>query len=117
MREVAGRLRHPGSDALDLHHCYRAMAWLGEELPGEAAQQHATSLAPRTVQDQIEEALFVRRRDLSVVIEAQGRPICSEPRPGNTAATGWSARWSWRTIARSRLSRLRKNPLVSSSLA
>ena len=54
----------PGADELDLHHFYRAMAWLGEELPSEAAQQHATPFAPRTIKDQIEEALFARRRDL-----------------------------------------------------
>ena len=54
----------PGADELDLHHFYRAMAWLGEELPGEEAQRHATPFAPRTVKDTIEEALFARRRDL-----------------------------------------------------
>jgi hypothetical protein len=54
----------PSADALDLHHFYRAMAWLGEELPGDEAQRHATPFAPRTVKDQIEEALFARRRDL-----------------------------------------------------
>jgi hypothetical protein len=120
----------PGAEELDLHHFYRAMAWLGEELPGEEAQQHATPFAPRTVKDQIEEALFARRRDLfsdlsvvfldttslaftgeggatlgarghskdhrpdlqqmivGVVIDAQGRPICSELWPGNTADVG-----------------------------
>jgi hypothetical protein len=120
----------PGAEDLDLHHFYRAMAWLGEELPGEEAQRHATPFAPRTVKDQIEEALFAWRRDLfsdlsvvfldttslaftgeggatlgarghskdhrpdlqqmivGVVIDAQGRPICSELWPGNTADVG-----------------------------
>jgi Transposase DDE domain len=120
----------PGSEELDLHHFYRAMAWLGEELPGEEAQQHATPFAPRTIKDLIEEALFARRRDLfsdlslvfldttslsftgnggetlgarghskdhrpdlqqmivGVVIDAHGRPICSELWPGNTADVG-----------------------------
>ncbi len=120
----------PGADALDLHHFYRAMAWLGEELPGEEAQRHATPFAPRTVKDTIEEARFARRRDLfsnlsvvflattslafcgeggatlgarghskdhrpdlqqmivGVVIDAHGRPICSELWPGNTADVG-----------------------------
>jgi Transposase DDE domain len=120
----------PGSEELDLHHFYRAMAWLGEELPGEEAQQHATPFAPRTIKDRIEEALFARRRDLfsdlslvfldttslsftgnggetlgarghskdhrpdlqqmivGVVIDAHGRPICSELWPGNTADVG-----------------------------
>ena len=116
----------PGVDGLALHHLYRAMAWLGEELPDEQ-QKHATPLGPRTIKDLIEEQLFERRRDLfselsvvfidtttlsftgaggealgergyskdhrpdlmqmllSVVIDAEGRPICSEMWPGNTA--------------------------------
>jgi hypothetical protein len=115
-----------GVDGLALHHLYRAMAWLGEELPPEQ-QAGATPFAPRTVKDLIEEQLFVQRRDLfselsvvfmdttslsftgaggeslgergyskdhrpdlmqmilGVVIDAEGRPICSEMWPGNTA--------------------------------
>jgi hypothetical protein len=53
----------PGVDGLALHHLYRAMAWLGEELPAEQ-QAGATPFAPRTIKDLIEEALFERRRDL-----------------------------------------------------
>src|SRR4051812_7646203 len=53
----------PGIDGLALHHLYRAMAWLGEELPTEQ-QAGATPFAPRTVKDQIEEQLFAARRDL-----------------------------------------------------
>src|SRR5690242_5749710 len=116
----------PGVDGLALHHLYRAMAWLGEELPANQ-QDGATPFAPRTVKDLIEERLFARRRDLfselsvvfmdttslsftgaggdalgergyskdhrpdlmqmivGVVIDAAGRPICSEMWPGNTA--------------------------------
>ena len=116
----------PGIDELALHHFYRAMAWLGEELNAEQ-QAGATGFAPRTIKDQIEEQLFTRRRDLfselsvvfmdttslsftgsggatlgergyskdhrpelmqmivAVVIDADGRPICSEMWPGNTA--------------------------------
>jgi len=116
----------PGVEGLALHHFYRAMAWLGEELPPER-QGHATPFAPRTVKDEIEEALFGRRRDLfsdlsvvfmdttslafegaggrdlgrrghskdkrpdlnqmilGVVIDGEGRPVCSEMWPGNTA--------------------------------
>ena len=116
----------PGVDGLALHHFYRAMAWLGEELPAEQ-QAGATPFAPRTVKDLIEEQLFARRRDLfselsvvfldttslsftgaggetlgargyskdhrpdllqmvvGVVIDAEGRPVCSEMWPGNTA--------------------------------
>jgi transposase len=104
------------------------MAWLGEELDAaDGEQAHATPFAPRCVKDQIEEALFERRRDLfselsvvfmdttslsfegaggetlgqrghskdhrpdlmqlilCVVIDAEGRPICTEIMPGNTA--------------------------------
>jgi transposase len=46
-----------------LHHLYRAMAWLGEEL-GADQQAGATGFAPRCVKDRIEEALFVRRQTL-----------------------------------------------------
>ncbi len=52
-----------GVPELDLHHLYRAMAWLGEELPKDQ-QDGATPFAPRTNKDLIEEALFARRRDL-----------------------------------------------------
>jgi transposase len=116
----------PGSASLSLHHFYRAMAWLGEELPKER-QGHATPFSPRTIKDEIEEALFARRRDLftdlsvvfmdttslsfegeggaslgahgyskdhrsdlkqmilAVVVDGEGRPICTEMMPGNTA--------------------------------
>jgi Transposase DDE domain len=116
----------PGSDGLALHHFYRAMAWLGEELDADQ-QAGATGFTPRTIKDQIEEQLFARRRDLfselsvvfmdttslsftgaggatlgergyskdhrpdlmqmivAVVIDTDGRPICSEMWPGNTA--------------------------------
>jgi hypothetical protein len=118
----------PGVDGLALHHLYRAMAWLGEELDAlYGGQAHATPFAPRCVKDQIEEALFTRRRDLfselsvvfmdttslsfegaggetlgqrghskdhrpdlmqlilCVVIDSEGRPVCTEIMPGNTA--------------------------------
>jgi hypothetical protein len=118
----------PDVDGLALHHLYRAMAWLGEELDAaEGGQAHATPFAPRCVKDRIEEALFARRRDLfselsvvfmdttslrfegaggetlgqrghskdhrpdlmqlilCVVVDAEGRPICTEIMPGNTA--------------------------------
>ncbi len=113
----------PGADGLQLHHFYRAMAWLGEESgPAEDG-----GLAPRCVKDEIEERLFERRRDLfselsvvfmdtttlafegaggetlgarghskdhradlkqmvlAVVIDGEGRPLCTEMLPGNTA--------------------------------
>src|SRR5512143_1765704 len=113
----------PGASDLQLHHFYRAMAWLGEET-GPAAKG---ALAPRCVKDLIEERLFARRRDrfselslvfmdtttlsftggggatlgahgyskdhrpdlkqmvLAVVLDGDGRPICTEMLPGNTA--------------------------------
>ena len=112
-----------GMDQIDLHHLYRAMSWLGEEL----ADQTGRGLAPRTTKDLIEEQVFSRRRNLfndvglaifdttslyfegdggetlghnghskdarpdlhqmvlGVVIDEDGRPICSELWPGNTA--------------------------------
>ena len=51
-----------GADELDLHHLYRAMSWLGEELP--EAQQAGRTLSPRCIKDLIEEKLFFRSRDL-----------------------------------------------------
>ena len=117
--------RIDGVDELQLHHLYRAMAWLGEELP--AADQADRTLIARSMKDLVEERLFARRRtlfsDLSVVfmdttsiyfegeggatlgerghskdyrphlnqmivgviIDQEGRPICSEMWPGNTA--------------------------------
>lgn len=113
----------PGAEGLDLHHFYRAMAWLGEELE----EKPDGALAPRCVKDLIEERLFDRRRDLftdlsavfmdttslsfygeggetlgehgyskdyrpdlkqmilSLVVDGDGRPICTEMWPGNTA--------------------------------
>ena len=115
--------RIEGIDGLQLHHLYRTMAWLGEEI----ARAAAGALAPRCVKDLIEERLFERRRDLfselslvfmdttslsfygaggdslgayghskdhradlkqmilAVVIDGDGRPICTEMLPGNTA--------------------------------
>jgi DDE family transposase len=52
-----------GCDGVQLHHLYRVMAWLGEELPQDQ-QQGKTPFAPRCVKDRIEEELFAHRRDL-----------------------------------------------------
>ena len=52
-----------GAGPLNLHHLYRAMAWLGEVLPKDQ-QKAATPFAPRTNKDLIEEELFAQRRDL-----------------------------------------------------
>jgi transposase len=56
----------PGAEGLDLHHFYRAMAWLGEEM-GEKSED---ALAPRCVKDAIEEKLFDKRRDLFADLSA-----------------------------------------------
>ena len=64
---AAEKWRHdywlPGVEELSLHQLYRAMAWLGEELP-EAEQAQRTPFAPRCMKDLIEERLFAQRRDL-----------------------------------------------------
>src|SRR5919202_1608357 len=52
-----------GCERLQLHHLYRAMAWLGEALP-EDQQAGQTPFAPRCTKDRIEEELFAHRRDL-----------------------------------------------------
>jgi len=55
--------RIEGVSELQLHHIYRAMAWLGEELPMDE-QCDMTRFAPRCTKDLIEERLFSRHRDL-----------------------------------------------------
>jgi hypothetical protein len=56
----------PGAEGLYLHHFYRAMAWLGEELE----EKEGEALAPRCIKDVIEEKLFDRRRDLFTDLSA-----------------------------------------------
>ena len=51
------------AQALELHHLYRAMAWLGEPLP-DTEQDARTPFAPRCTKDLVEERLFIQRRDL-----------------------------------------------------
>jgi len=50
-----------GTDRLSLHHMYRAMAFLGEEV---ADQKDATPFAPRCIKDVMEEDMFLERRNL-----------------------------------------------------
>jgi hypothetical protein len=113
----------PGTEGLELHHLYRAMAFLGEAI--EQLQKPAGAV--RCNKDLIEEALFERRRDLftevelvffdttslyfegrggesigqrghtkdhrpdlkqmivGMAVDVEGRPICCEMWPGNTA--------------------------------
>lgn len=111
-------------EPLSLHHLYRAMAFLGEEL---ADQQGAVPFTPRCIKDSIEEDMFFARRDLftgldlvffdttsiyfegkggdsigqrghskdhrpdlkqmvvGAILDDNGKPICCEMWPGNTA--------------------------------
>jgi len=55
--------RIDGVDKIKLHHIYRAMAWLGEEL-SESAKRDTTPFSPRCTKDLIEEGLFNSHRDL-----------------------------------------------------
>jgi transposase len=115
----------PGTEKLELHQLYRAMAFLGEE--AQPKEQNPKSGPRRCLKDQIEETLFERRRDLftevdlvffdttsiyfegeggerlgerghskdhrpdlcqmvvGLAVDVQGRPICCELWPGNTA--------------------------------
>ncbi len=57
-----------GVDKLELHHLYRAMGWLGHQLPDDQ-QQGSTKLVPRCTKDLIEEQLFARRRDLFTEVD------------------------------------------------
>ena len=50
-----------GIEGLDLHHLYRAMGFLGEQLQD---QKGATPFSPRCNKDLIEECIFSHRRDL-----------------------------------------------------
>jgi len=52
-----------GVQGLQLHHLYRAMAWLGEQL-GADQQAGTTGFSPRCVKDMIEESLFARNQSL-----------------------------------------------------
>lgn len=56
----------PQAEGLDLHHFYRAMAWLGEEME----EKGQSDLAPRCVKDVIEEKLFDKRCDLFTDLSA-----------------------------------------------
>ncbi|MBC8433331.1 MAG: IS1634 family transposase [Desulfobacterales bacterium] len=73
-----------GTEQLDLHHLYRAMTFLGEEVEDQKA---ATPFTPRCNKDLIEESIFFDKRDLfsgldlvffdttSIYFEGQGGTI------------------------------------------
>jgi len=50
-----------GVEDLSLHHLYRAMSFLGEEIEDQSG---ATPFAPRCTKDLVEEGMFLERRDL-----------------------------------------------------
>lgn len=52
-----------GASRLNLHHLYRAMAWLGGPMKKKSESSESV-LAPRCWKDRVEEELFARRRDL-----------------------------------------------------
>ena len=55
----------PGTEGLELHHLYRAMAFLGSPLK----DAELVLGRPRCVKDEIEEGLFDRRRDLFTEVD------------------------------------------------
>ena len=59
--------RLPGTEGLDLHHLYRAMAFLGEPLDDRPGTRVLNT--PRCTKDWIEEQLFEQRRDLFSAID------------------------------------------------
>ena len=59
--------RLPGTETLDLHHLYRAMAFLGEPCKDQPGTRVLRT--PRCTQDWIEEELFEQRRDLFSAID------------------------------------------------
>jgi hypothetical protein len=59
--------RLPGTETLELHHLYRAMAFLGEPLQDQPGARVLAT--PRCTKDGIEEALFEQRRDLFSQLE------------------------------------------------
>ena len=86
LEPLARGLRHRRRRGPDLHHLYRAMAWLGEELPA-ANQDSATPFAPRCVKDVFEEDLFAHRRDLLATLDVVFKDttsLCFEGAGGQT---------------------------------
>ena len=89
-----------GVDGLQLHHLYRAMAWLGEKLAADQ-QAGATGFVPRCIKDRIEESLFARRQTLfsgldlvffditSVYFEGQGGQTMGRHGDHGARQKGW----------------------------
>jgi len=82
--------RIDGIEHLDLHHMYRAMGFLGDELDD---QQGATALSPRCTKDRIEELLFTAQQDLFSSLELvffDTTSIYFEGRGGTIGQRGFS---------------------------
>lgn len=61
--------RIKGIEKLSLHHLYRAMEWLGEELTDNQQMTTATVFSCRCTKDVIEERVFEKKRDLFTELE------------------------------------------------
>ena len=82
--------RIEGVEHLDLHHLYRAMGFLGDELQD---QEGATPFSPRCTKDRIEELMFTAKRDLFSELELvffDTTSIYFEGRGGTIGQRGFS---------------------------
>jgi hypothetical protein len=77
--------RIDGVDELDLHHLYRAMSWLGEELP--ESEKRDRTLVPRCIKDLVEEQVFERPRCARAQYQGGRSPSASRCRPTSVKPT------------------------------
>jgi hypothetical protein len=79
--------RIDGTEDLALHHLYRTMGWLGEELPGSAQAGRTQGAGGDTLgqrghsKDHRPDPM---QMIVAVVMDQRGRPLCCEMWPGNT---------------------------------
>ena len=82
-----------GADAIELHHLYRAMAFLGDEIDD---RKSANPFTPRCIKDVIEEGLFMLNRHLfsglDLVFFLIRPPSISREREEKQWASGASAK-------------------------
>ena len=83
-----------GVEGLDLHHLYRAMAWLGEELPANE-QDGRTPFSPRCLKDVVEGGCSRIGATCS-----RGSTWCSWIRPASTSRAPAGRRWASTATAR-----------------
>jgi len=82
--------RISGTGKIDLHHLYRAMNFLGEELDDQSG---AAPFSPVCTKDRIEELLFASRQNLFSGLELvffDTTSICFEGQGGNIGQRGFS---------------------------